>query len=98
MITFAELDTSHFKGNAPGAPPARHRRPHRPTRRPDGLVRPAAADAVCARTPGTASRSSTDPVATHVRLDIYPDGGMARLRLHGRPDGAVLRARYEAVT
>ena len=22
--------------------------------------------------------------ATHVRLDIYPDGGMARLRLHGR--------------
>jgi allantoicase len=27
--------------------------------------------------------------ATHVRLDIYPDGGMARLRLYGRltPDG-----------
>jgi allantoicase len=28
--------------------------------------------------------TATGP-ATHVRLDIYPDGGMARLRLHGTP-------------
>ncbi|MEV7970117.1 allantoicase [Sphaerisporangium sp. NPDC088356] len=28
-----------------------------------------------------------DRVATHVRLDIYPDGGMGRLRLHGTPHG-----------
>jgi allantoicase len=31
-----------------------------------------------------------------VRLDIFPDGGMARLRLHGRPDLDVLRARFAA--
>ncbi len=40
----------------------------------------------------------TDPV-THVRLDIYPDGGMARLRLHGHLDDGVLdtlRAAWEA--
>jgi allantoicase len=33
-----------------------------------------------------------------VRLDIFPDGGMARLRLHGRPDAAgaaALRSRFE---
>ena len=30
------------------------------------------------------------PPATHVRLDAFPDGGMARLRLHGRLDTGVL--------
>ncbi len=33
-----------------------------------------------------------------VRLNIFPDGGMARLRLHGRPDeagAAALRSRFE---
>jgi allantoicase len=24
--------------------------------------------------------------ATHVRLDVFPDGGLARLRVYGRPD------------
>ena len=28
------------------------------------------------------------PVAGQVRLDIYPDGGMARLRVFGRPTAA----------
>jgi allantoicase len=27
------------------------------------------------------------PAATHVRLNIYPDGGVARLRLFGRAEG-----------
>jgi allantoicase len=39
--------------------------------------------------------------ATHVRLDIYPDGGMARLRLWGSPthDGlAALRHRWDATS
>jgi allantoicase len=27
-------------------------------------------------------------LATHVRLDIFPDGGVARLRVFGRPQGA----------
>jgi allantoicase len=36
---------------------------------------------------------------THVRLNIFPDGGVARLRVHGvvRPDWAKLRARGEAI-
>ncbi|MEV8631764.1 hypothetical protein AB0395_08910 [Streptosporangium sp. NPDC051023] len=28
------------------------------------------------------------PVATHVRVDIHPDGGLARVRLHGFLSGA----------
>lgn len=30
-------------------------------------------------------RVSGDRLVTHVRLDIFPDGGLARLRLHGTP-------------
>lgn len=49
--------------------------------------------------PDTVHRLLLDeaPAATHVRLDIYPDGGIARLRLHGSltEDGArALRARH----
>jgi allantoicase len=39
--------------------------------------------------------------ATHVRLDIYPDGGMARLRLHGEltPEGReAVQRRWEEST
>jgi allantoicase len=32
------------------------------------------------------------PVAEQVRLDIYPDGGMARLRVFGRPTAAARAA------
>lgn len=40
-------------------------------------------------------------VATHARVDIYPDGGISRLRLHGSltPDGATsLSARHQQLT
>jgi allantoicase len=87
VLTFADLDTTHFKGNAPGA--ARllgssdeqewfellPRTPLRPDTRH--------------RFPLT-----TDRPATHARLDIYPDGGMARLRLLGRPDREVLQEKF----
>ncbi|MEV4512110.1 allantoicase [Dactylosporangium sp. NPDC049525] len=78
-IRLAELDTTHFKGNAPGA--ARLR----------GTVDPSSESAwfdLLPRVdlqPDTRHRfrlDSTTP-ATHVRLDVYPDGGMARLRLFG---------------
>ena len=39
------------------------------------------------------------PAATHVRLDVIPDGGLARLRVHGEidPDAlADLRQRWRA--
>ncbi|RSM60310.1 allantoicase [Actinoplanes sp. ATCC 53533] len=98
VIELAELDTSHFKGNAPGSAilrgiDARTGLLDDPTDWFDLLPQ-------VRLSPDTRHRFgvSVVPVATHVRLDIFPDGGMARLRLHGRPDGTVLRARYEAVT
>jgi allantoicase len=74
QIDLAELDTSCFIGNAPGWAGLR-----------DG------ADAVLlertALTPDTRHRFalSSDTAVEQVRMDIYPDGGMARLRLWGTP-------------
>jgi allantoicase len=71
-VLVAELDTTHFKGNAPGWAGLRgggH----------DLLPR-------TALQPDTRHRfpvDSREPVE-RVRLDVYPDGGMARLRLWGR--------------
>jgi allantoicase len=83
VIRLVELDTSHFKGNAPGwatlsGCDSRVAEPDeegawfeilpRLRLQPDTRHRYALPDA--------------NPT-THVRLDIHPDGGMARLRLHG---------------
>jgi allantoicase len=84
-VEVAELDTSHFVGNAPGWA----------TLRGDG----------CDLVPRTALQPDTrhrfavpgSPVTRDVRLDIYPDGGMARLRVLGRPTAAArasLAARF----
>jgi allantoicase len=37
-------------------------------------------------------RVRSDAAVTHVRLDVYPDGGLARLRINGEVDEAALRA------
>ena len=37
----------------------------------------------CSPTPGTCSGSPTATPVTHVRLDVFPDGGLARLRVYG---------------
>jgi allantoicase len=86
-----EVDTTHFKGNAPGSCSidACRLAPHEsPT---------AAATSWQPLLPMTLLQPHTrhmfeDGVAkadaaTHVRLNIYPDGGVARLRLFGRADG-----------
>ena len=88
-----ELDTDHFKGNAPGAcslswcqaPNASADTLASPTMKWNELLR---------RTdlqPHTRHRFEREllgaDAATHVRLDIYPDGGVARLRVFGRPEG-----------
>ncbi len=77
VLTAAELDTSYFIGNAPGAARLRGR---------DG-----AGDwfDLLPRTdlqPDTRHRFliGSDAPVTEARLDIFPDGGMARLRLFGR--------------
>jgi len=72
-VELVELDTSHFVGNAPGWA----------TLGSDGgdLV------ARTALQPDTRHRFAVPggPVAGQVRLDVYPDGGLARLRVFGRP-------------
>ena len=72
-VEVAELDTSHFVGNAPGWAALGY----------DG------GDLIgrTALQPDTRHRYAVPggPVAREVRLDVYPDGGMARLRVFGRP-------------
>ncbi|CRK51671.1 putative allantoicase [Rhodococcus sp. RD6.2] len=76
VVRMVELDTSCFLGNAPGAASLRGRRP-------DGEWHDLLPRTVLQ--PDTRHRFLVDtpePV-TDVRLDIFPDGGMARLRVHG---------------
>jgi allantoicase len=83
VVRLAELDTSYFVGNAPGwaslrAVDARAADP----------ADPAAWAELLGRTrllPDTRHRFrlAGGAEATHVRLDVFPDGGMARVRLHG---------------
>ncbi|MCP2249316.1 allantoicase [Lentzea aerocolonigenes] len=78
VVRLVELDTSHFKGNAPGWASVRGC---------DEREDPEAWFDLLPRTrlqPDTRHRFVVDgPEVTHARLDIYPDGGMARLRLIG---------------
>jgi allantoicase len=96
-VRLAELDTSQFKGNAPAAAALRGI---------DARVADPADEAAwfdllprVRLQPDTRHRFPLGevPTATEVRLDIFPDGGMARLRLPGRvaPDDlAALRRRW----
>jgi allantoicase len=78
VVRLVELDTSHFKGNAPGWASVRGC---------DERADPDTWFDLLPRTrlqPDTRHRFVVDPrEATAVRLDIYPDGGMARLRVLG---------------
>jgi allantoicase len=84
-----EIDTNHFKGNYPESASLEACRAERAT-----LKKLASDDAwtgVLARTPLRPSArhffakeiQAAGPF-THVRLRIYPDGGISRLRIHGR--------------
>jgi allantoicase len=89
VIKLAEIDTSGYRGNAPTAASLQAG---------DG----SAWQDLLSRLPlqpDTVHRFRVDaPPTTHVRLNIYPDGGVARLRLYGSltADGfAALRARWQ---
>ncbi|MDG4782161.1 allantoicase [Micromonospora sp. WMMD961] len=91
VVHLVELDTSHFKGNAPGA--AALRGCATDPDDPDGWfdLLP-----VTRLQPDTRHRflvAEARP-ATWVRLDAYPDGGMARLRLLGEITPAGLDILY----
>jgi allantoicase len=75
-VELAELDTSCFVGNAPGWASLRG---------DGGDLLPRTA-----LQPDTRHRFAVagGPVAEQVRLDVYPDGGMARLRVWGAPTPA----------
>ena len=97
-VRVVELDTTWFLGNAPGAAALSAY---------DGADDPGDGTTWTPLLERTALQPDTRhrvvlPVAatpaTHVRLDVYPDGGMARLRLWGTPtdDGLVeLRDRWD---
>ena len=72
-----EVDTSYFLGNSPGAAHG-HRNRVRTERKWSCCRAP-----TCCPTPGTGSCVGPGPAVQTVRLDIYPDGGLARLRVWG---------------
>jgi len=85
-IEFLDLDTSHFKGNAPGAAAVRGALDGdwfdllpRTSLNPD--------------TPHRFPLGQSGQV-TRLRLDIYPDGGMARFRAIGRPNRQILEETF----
>jgi allantoicase len=82
VVRLAEIDTLHYKGNAPGAASLSAIDARRAP-----LAEPGAWSVLLPRTrlqPDTVHRFLVEGAqATHVRLDIYPDGGVARLRLFG---------------
>ncbi|MDQ2667782.1 MAG: allantoicase [Gemmatimonadota bacterium] len=86
IVEMVELDTDHFKGNAPGACMLEYM--NAPDATQDELVTGAWKPLVARHTLQPHSRHrwlvSESATATHVRLNIYPDGGVARLRVIGR--------------
>jgi allantoicase len=79
-----EIDTDHYKGNAPGSCMVEYcdaengfdgDRAAWKTIVPESSVQPHSRHAFADFSPTT---------ATHVRLNIYPDGGVARFRVFGR--------------
>ncbi|HUS67358.1 MAG TPA: allantoicase, partial [Kofleriaceae bacterium] len=97
-IARLEVDTSHFKGNAPGACSVEG------TFAPGASLAALASDATWrpllprARTlPHTRHVFDDELIGqgavTHLRIHIYPDGGMARLRAWGRTERSVAMLR-----
>jgi allantoicase len=101
VVRVVELDTTWFLGNAPGEAQLSAY---------DGSGEPGPNSTWTSLLERTTLQPDTrhrivlpEPAvpATHVRLDIYPDGGMARLRLWGSPtdDGlTALRDRWDATS
>lgn len=91
-ITRLTLQTHHFKGNYPDR--AAVDALYWPDASPSALVNNPDWQTILAETPLRADDSRDFATAasgpwTHLRLRIYPDGGISRLRAWGRPTGVV---------
>lgn len=83
-----EIDTDHFKGNAPDR--CSLEGIHLPDASPEALADPSAPwvpllpeTSIQPHSRYRFERLASAEVFTHVRLNIFPDGGIARLRLFG---------------
>jgi allantoicase len=99
VVRQIEIDTSYFVGNAPGW--ARLLAAFAEPSDAPGAIQWAELLPRVALQPDTPHRFLVEPgePVTHVRLEVFPDGGLARLRVLGEvtPDAlAVLRAHYLA--
>ncbi|MCW2604611.1 MAG: allantoicase [Pseudonocardiales bacterium] len=79
----AIIDTSYFVGNAPGWAALRGIDARRSDIADDDAWRTVLPRVRLQPDTQHRLRIADDSELTHVRLDIYPDGGVARLRLHG---------------
>jgi len=97
VLAVAEIDTSGYIGNCPGAARLRGIDSDAPAAASESQwVDLLPATPLVPDTPHRFRLASDQPV-THARLDVFPDGGIARLRLHGSltDDGlARLRRRW----
>lgn len=92
LVRRVEIDTSYFVGNAAGWASL-----HGIDRSSGDLDRPESWTELVPKTrlqPDTRHffRVASDAPVTHVRLDVFPDGGLARLRVNGEVDPAGLQA------
>ena len=95
VVARVEIDTNHFKGNYPESASLEGCRSGRVSPGGTGERRAALAGGAAAdeaRPAHAALLRRAELVApgpfTHVRLRIFPDGGVSRLRVHGRVDRA----------
>ena len=99
VVRQVEIDTSYFVGNAPGS--ARLLAATEPPSEAVTAVQWAELLPHVRLQPDTLQRFLVEPgdPVTHVRLEVFPDGGLARLRVLGAitPDAAaLLHERYAA--
>lgn len=85
VIGLAEMDTSYFLGNSPGAARLTGCIPGADPALPASWTELLPMTRLQPDTPHRFLLAPGGPGVTQVRLDVYPDGGMARLRLWGRP-------------
>ena len=84
-IDLVDVDTRFFKGNAPGSVQIE-------TWGPDGKWRPACDPVAVAAHEINRIELAAPVEAERIRFNIFPDGGVARLRVWGRPRAESLAA------